>query len=91
MQASLVPLDTLREHIARAVAAAKAYEIPDACVRPGIQQAVEDGDAQEAFNSKRLYVRHRILTWSEQALLDLAMRVLREYPSDDLPWNFRTI
>ncbi|MET3821295.1 hypothetical protein ACVK00_000207 [Burkholderia sp. PvR073] len=84
MQASLVPLDTLREYIARAVAAAKAYEIPDACVRLGIQQAVEDGDAQEAFNSKRLYVRHRILTWSEQALLDLAMRVLREYPSDDL-------
>lgn len=84
MQASLVPLDTLREHIARAVAATKAYEIPDECVRLGIQQAVEDGDAQEAFNSKRLYVRHRILTWSEQALLDLATRVLREYPSDDL-------
>ncbi|RQR56379.1 hypothetical protein DIE21_01685 [Burkholderia sp. Bp9140] len=84
MQASLVPLDTLREHIARAVAAAKAYEIPDACVRLGIQQAVEESDAQEAFNSKRLYVRHRILTLGEQALLDLAMRVLREYPSEDL-------
>ncbi|TGN99208.1 hypothetical protein [Burkholderia sp. USMB20] len=84
MQASLVPLDTLREHIARAVASAKAYEIPDACIRLGIQQAVEESDAPEAFNSKRLYVRRRILTWSEKALLDLAARVLREYPSEDL-------
>ncbi|WP_080430469.1 hypothetical protein [Burkholderia ubonensis] len=80
----LIPLDTLREQIAQAVAAAKAYEVPDACVRMGIQQAVEESDAQEAFSSKRLYVRRRILSWSEADLLDLAKRVLREYPSEDL-------
>lgn len=89
MQGSLVkpvviPLDTLREQIAQAIAAAKAYEVPDACVRMGIQQAVAEGDAQEAFSSKRLYVRRRILSWSEADLLDLATRVLREYPSEDL-------
>lgn len=81
---SVIPLDTLREQIAQAVAAAKAYEVPDACVRLGIQQAVEEVDAQEAFSSKRLYVRRRILSWNEADLLDLATRVLREYPSEDL-------
>lgn len=81
---ALIPLDTLREQIAQAIAAAKAYEVPDACVRLGIQQAVEEGDAQEAFSSKRLYVRRRILVWNEADLLDLAMRVLREYASEDL-------
>lgn len=80
----LIPLDTLREQIGQAVAAAKAYDVPDACVRLGIQQAVEEGDAQEAFSSKRLYVRRRILSWNEADLLALAMRVLREYPSEDL-------
>lgn len=79
-----IPLDTLREQIAQAVAAAKAYDVPDVCLRLGIQQAVEENDAQEAFNSKRLYVRRRILSWHEANLLDLAARVLREYPSEDL-------
>lgn len=81
---TLIPLDTLREQIAQAVAAAKAYDVPDACVRLGIQQAVEEGDAQDAFNSKRLYVRRRILSWNKADLLALATLVLREYPSEDL-------
>lgn len=80
----LIPLDTLREHIALAVATAKAYDVPDVCVRLGIQQTVGPDDAQEAFGSKRMYVRRRILTLDEAALLELAARVLREYPSDDL-------
>lgn len=80
----LVPLDTLREQIARAVATAKAYDVPAACVRLGIQAAAAEGDAQEAFGSKRLYVRRRILDWSESDLLGLAARVLRDYASDEL-------
>lgn len=81
---TLIPLDTLREQIAQAIAAAKAYEVPDVCVRLGIQQAVADSDAQEAFGSKRMYVRRRILSWDEADLLTLAARVLREYASEDL-------
>lgn len=84
----IVPLETLREKIAQAVAVAKSYELPDVCVRLGIQPAVEPEDAQEAHSSKRLYVRRRILTWDETALLDLAARVLREYPSGDLADTF---
>lgn len=80
----LVPLDTLREQIALAVATAKAYDVPAACLRLGIQTEVAEADAQEAFGSKRIYVRRRILAWGEADLLGLAARVLREYPSDEL-------
>lgn len=79
-----IPLDSLREQIAQAVAVAKAYDIPGTCVRLGIQETVEEGDEQDAYSSKRLYVRHRILSWGEADLLALAERVLREFPSDDL-------
>lgn len=81
---ALIPLDTLREQIAQAIATAKAYDVPAVCVRLGIQQIVADGDAQEAFGSKRMYVRRRILSWDEADLLALAARVLREYASEDL-------
>ncbi|AJX70953.1 hypothetical protein BG19_2206 [Burkholderia pseudomallei MSHR840] len=80
----IIPLGTLRDQIAQTVAAAKAYDLQDVRVRLGIQQAVESDDGQEAFGSKRQYVWCRILSWEEPALLDLAARVLREYPSDDL-------
>ncbi|SOZ24686.1 conserved hypothetical protein [Cupriavidus taiwanensis] len=79
-----VPLDTLRDLIANAIAIAKANDVPDVCVRLGIQQAVGPDDAQEAFGSKRRYVRRRILARDEPALLELAALVLREYHSEDL-------
>lgn len=80
----VIPLDTLREQIAQAVAEVKAHEVPAVCVRLGIQPTVEADDAQEAFRSKRLYVRRRILTWNEVDLLALAGCALREYASEDL-------
>ncbi|ARN41216.1 TPA: hypothetical protein ACKPGA_001473 [Pseudomonas aeruginosa] len=82
--ATRIPLDSLREQIAQAVAVAKAYGLPAICVSLGIQEAVGEGDEQDAFSSKRLYVRRRILSWSEADLLALAERVLREFPSDQL-------
>ncbi len=81
---SAIPLDTLREQIAMAIASAKAYDVPAACVRFGIQSSEGADDSQEAFRSKRLYVRHRILTWGEADLLALAQRVLREYAAAEL-------
>ena len=77
--ASVVPLETLRDHIAEAIATrVKAYNVPSACVRFGIQDKVEETDAQEAFGSKRIYVRTRILPWHRRELLALATAVLRE-------------
>jgi hypothetical protein len=82
--APAIPLDTLRERIAMAIASAKAYDVPAACVRLGIQASEGADDSQEAFRSKRLYVRHRILTWNEADLLALAQRVLHEYAAAEL-------
>ncbi|WP_221622924.1 hypothetical protein, partial [Burkholderia cenocepacia] len=64
----LVSVETLRDHLAQAVAVAKAYELADVCVRLGIQGAVEPDDEQEAYGSKRLYVRRRIISWGEPNL-----------------------
>ena len=83
--ATIVPVDTLRDHIAEAVAGnVKAYNVPEACVRVGIQPSVEESDASEAFGSKRIYVKNRLLSMDETDLLQIAERVLREYASADL-------
>ena len=80
-----IPLETLREQIADAIHAnVKAYNVPSACVRLGIQSEVGESDGQEAFGSKRMYIKGRILEWSEAELLALAARILHEYPADDL-------
>jgi hypothetical protein len=80
-----IPLDTLREQISQAISGnVKAYDVPAACVRFGIQDKVDETDAQEAFGSKRIYVRTRILPWHRRELLALATAVLREYASEDL-------
>lgn len=81
----LIPLDTLREQIGQVISGnVKAYDVPAACVRFGIQDKVEESDAEEAFRSKRIYVRTRILPWPERELLALAAAVLREYASEEL-------
>lgn len=75
----------LREQIGRALAASvKAYDVPETCVRLGIQSSVEDNDNQEAFGSKRLYVVRRLKGWEQAALLELATRVLREHQAPEL-------
>lgn len=80
-----VPAEELREQIGRTVAAgAKAYNVPEVCVRVGIQSSVEENDSQEAFSSKRLYVVRRLKDWDQAALLELAARVLREHQSPEL-------
>lgn len=80
-----IPLDTLREQIAGAIQAnVKAYSVPSACVRLGIQSEIGECDGQEAFGSKRMYVKSRILELNEPELLALGARVLNEYPADDL-------
>lgn len=83
--AIVVPLDTLRDHIAEAVAGnVKAYNVPTACMRLGIQASVEESDASEAFGSKRIYVKSRLLSLSQSDLLRIAEAVLLEYASEDL-------
>jgi len=78
--AARVPLDDLRESIARALSAPKAYELPAIAERLGLAPGTE----QEAFSSKRLYVRSRIRDFDKARLLQLAHEVLKEFRNDPL-------
>jgi hypothetical protein len=78
--ATLIPLDTLRDRIAEAVAAnVKAYNVPAVCVRVGIQQSVEPDDSNEAFRSRRVYVKNRLLNFNGPELLRIAGEILKEF------------
>lgn len=75
--------DTLRDRIAEGIAAnVKAYNVPAVCVRVGIQEGVEPGDADEAFRSRRIYVKNRLVQLDQSALLKIAAVVLQEF---DIP------
>lgn len=70
------PLETLREAIADALwSAVSAPSLPMVCVAFGLR----DGDSTEAMNSKRKYVRTRIMSFKGPELLALAQRVIEEY------------
>ncbi len=83
-----IPLDAVRDQIADTVAGyVKAYNVPAACVRTGIQAKVEDGEVDEAFRSKRGYVKRRILELERAALLRIAEKVVTEFGAPDLAKN----
>jgi hypothetical protein len=78
-----IALDTLRDRIAEGITAnVKAYNVPGVCVRVGIQALVEVGDTDEAFRSRRVYVKSRLLERDQSALLQIAVAVLKEF---DIP------
>ena len=78
----LLTLVELREAIADAIADnEKAYNVPTICTALGLVS----GDSNEAFSSKRVYVRSRIITKSIGELVDLGEKLLERYPdADDL-------
>lgn len=70
-----IPLDTLRDRIAEALAAnVKSYNIPGLCAGLGL----ESGESNEAYSSKRQYVKKRLLGLKEPDLLRIATDVLKE-------------
>ena len=85
MDKAAVPLDTLRNQIADAIAVhVSAHDVPRICVAVGIQLAVAEGDGSDAFRSKRSYVKRRLLERSREDLLQIATRVLTEFDAPDL-------
>lgn len=72
-----IPLDTLRDRIAEAVAGAvKAYDVPQVCVELGLS----GGDQSDAFRSKRLYVKSRLQSIrDEPTLLRIAEEVTKQF------------
>ncbi len=78
-----IALDTLRDRIAEGITAhVKAYNIPSVCVRVGIQESVQEHDADEAFRSRRIYVKNRLMELDQPALLVISVAVLKEF---DIP------
>jgi len=53
-------------------------------MRIGIQAKVEEGEADEAFRSKRGYVKRRILELERADLLRIAEKIVNEYGAPDL-------
>lgn len=73
----LVTLVELREEISTVIANnEKAYDVPDICVALGLAS----GDSGEAFSSKRVYVRSRIITKSMNELVEFGEKLLERYP-----------
>jgi very-short-patch-repair endonuclease len=73
----LVTIVELREAIAEALAEEKAYNLPEICTALGL----EPGTEEEAFSSKRSYVRKRIISKSLSDLVDLGEKLLERYPN----------
>lgn len=65
----------LREAIADALHPARAYDLPAICRAFGL----EDGDGEEAYRSKRGYVRGRISDYNQDQLCGLGARVVEEH------------
>jgi very-short-patch-repair endonuclease len=73
---SNVTIVEFRKAIAEALAEEKSYDLPEVCTAFGL----EAGTPEEAFSSKRSYVRNRIITKTLSELVDLSERLLRRYP-----------
>lgn len=67
-------MQELREAIADAIWTLNAGDVPDVCRRLGLRE----GTVDEAFSSKRKYVKVRLADHSEEQLLALANAVTRE-------------
>lgn len=62
----------------------KAYDVPEVCMRFGIQGCIKDGDADEAHSSKSSYVKKRLISLSKAELMGVASSVLEDYDNNEL-------
>lgn len=80
-----ISLDTLRDCIAEGIAVkVKAYNVPAVCVRVGIQKIVESDDVNEAYSSRRSYIKKRLTQFDQSELLLIAEAILKEFDIPDL-------
>ena len=81
MPTARVPLEKLRDEIARALATqVKSYNLPEVTAGLGLAP----GDASEAHRSKFGYVKGRLLRHDAKALTKLASRIVEEFEAADL-------
>ena len=73
--------EALRNAIAEALAQhVKSYDLPEICVGFGLAP----GDGAEAFSSKRVYVKSRLLSKRGDALIAMGQSVIDEYGDSEL-------
>lgn len=70
----------LRDLIASALYPTKAHKLPAICERVGM----EPGTGDEAFSSKTAYVMKRLNRLSDEQVLKVAQRVVKEIQADEL-------
>lgn len=68
-------LNKIIEEIAHVLSEEKSYDLPSVCKRYGL----EDGNEDEAFRSKRVYVQKRLKGKDQLFLLDLSKRIIEDY------------
>ncbi len=80
----------IRQAIIQFLAREKAYDLPGACLRLGL----DAGKEEEAYSNKTAYVKSRIVGKDMSFLRNLAIQIVDEYPSSDMPMillDFATI
>jgi hypothetical protein len=70
----------IRQLIAQALYPTKAHSLPALCERYGL----DPGEEGEAFQSKMRYVVRRLDKVSDAVVLDIAKRVVKDFPDDEL-------
>jgi hypothetical protein len=76
-------LDSLKQHIASALAAEKSYNLPGLCTGLGLAP----GDESEAFTSKYKYVLSRVQPLTKNEAVALAKQVLQRFSYYQLQEN----
>jgi hypothetical protein len=80
-----IPFDTIRDEIAETIwQHTSARDVPRVCKSLGIQDAVAEGEGDEAFSSKRRYVKTRLLEKSKEEVMKIAGKVIAEYDAPKL-------
>lgn len=70
----MASLNKIIEEIAHVLSEEKSYDLPSVCERYGL----DDGDKDEAFRSKRVYVQKRLKGKDQLFLLDLSKRIIED-------------
>jgi hypothetical protein len=73
-------LEEIRDAIAASLHSVKAYDLPALCAKLGL----ESGTEEEAFRSKRTYVRSRLRDHNFNDLIAMAKNVMDEIADADL-------
>lgn len=80
MHAKNINLEDIRDAIAASLHSVKAYDLPELCTKLGL----EVGTEEDAYRSKRTYVRSQLRNHNFNELLALAKSVMDEIVDPEL-------